>query len=114
MIPIDLNKYLATTLHLKSVCSMLGYNHIIVGGEIGIELKNVIDKGSGNKYLITTVPDAAAANVLLINNRLITRSSEEFPVSIYTLKKTYGNLIEMDASELAKVDGNFFYSYSHD
>jgi dimethylargininase len=103
--PIDLTKYLANTLHLKSVSSMLGYNHILVGGEIGEELKNIIYKISGNKYLITSVPDTAAANVLLINNRLITRSSKEFPVSIYSLKKTYSNLIEMDAGELAKVDG---------
>eukprot|EP01038_Epipyxis_sp_PR26KG_P010492 gene10492-14100_t len=95
-------------LHLKSFCSMCGPNHILIGGDIGLEFQKFMKNYKNDKlaYEFIHVPDREAANCLFINNVLIRRASTEFPNS----QNVFENIsifkqIEIEASELAKVDG---------
>ena len=127
-------------LHLKSMCSMGGDNHILLGGTpyssiiqqlIQRPKPNLIlqplksdlhtpkdsdsDSSSDNDYIFTHLPyEVSAANVLYINNTIIRRTSDEFPLSeaIFRSAQFSGSgtsatttQIQVEASELAKVDG---------
>jgi len=105
--PIDLNPFKTKVLHLKSVMTMFGNNNIIVGGHIGLEIGKIIETLSPNKYQFLHVPDIGAANVIWLNDSLITRSMKEFPNSIDLIKERVGKgkVIEVNMSELSKLDG---------
>ena len=132
------NNTTALPLHLKSMCSMVGDNHILLGGTpyasilqqlIQRPKPNLVlqpltsdlhtpkdsDYSSDNDYIFTHFPDEVlAANVLYINNTIIRRTSEEFPLSeaIFRTAQFSGSgasatttQIQVEATELAKVDG---------
>lgn len=103
--PIDLGPYKSTVLHLKSVVTGLGENKLIVGGRIGKEIGKIIE--SLSNYEILHVSDIAAANVLYLNDTVIVRSSKEFPNSISKIRDRVGkgSIIEINMSELSKLDG---------
>jgi len=107
MTPIDLKPFITKVLHLKSVITMFGNNKLIVGGNIGLELGKKIELLSPNKYQFLHVPDIGAANVIWLNDCLITRSMKEFPNSIDIIKDRVGKgkIIEVNMSELSKLDG---------
>lgn len=107
MTPIDLKPFITKVLHLKSVLTMFGNNNILVGGDIGLVIGKKIEMLSPNKYQFLHVPDIGAANVIWLNDCLITRSIKEFPNSIDLIKDRVGKgkIIEVNMSELAKLDG---------
>lgn len=124
-------------LHLKSVCSMYGPDHIIVGGAFGKAMRDQL--ASSNKYVksifilkyccyfcvcmyrpytFTYVDDEEAANCVYANGKLLRRPSLEFPNANFTAKIDIDgnvvpdmkrvdetNQIELENSELRKVDG---------
>lgn len=103
--PIYIESFSSAVLHLKSACSMCGPDHIIVGGELGKLIANVVECASPHKYRITKVVDSEAANCIFVNNVLIRRTREEFPESADDLDALGGNQILIRVSELSKVDG---------
>ena len=101
------NNTTALPLHLKSMCSMGGDNHILLGGTpyasiiqqliqrprpnlilrpLKSDLRTPKDSDSNsssdNDYIFTHLPDeVSAANVLYINDTIIRRTNKEFPLS---------------------------------
>lgn len=136
----DSSTILQTPLHLKSFCSMYGPNHMLVGGTLGGQFADWLlasrTKENSAFYLLQetfpffndnpdfikqiplyqsyellSLPDMEAANAVYINNNLIVRSSEEFPISIACIREKIPTsnfvkeIFEVNASELSKVDG---------
>ena len=104
----------AAPLHLKSFCSMYGRNKVLVGGEIGRlfgrwlteRYNNSTSGDSGSdRYIIAHVPDEAAANCIIVNGTLIRRTAHEFPDSHAVLSSLSAQQVEVECSELGKVDG---------
>ena len=104
----------AAPLHLKSFCSMYGANKVLVGGEIGRHFGRWLTErhartssgdGGGTRYTITHVPDEAAANCIVVNETLIRRTAREFPDSHAILSSLSTQQVEVECSELGKVDG---------
>ena len=119
-------------LHLKSFCSMCGENTILVGGAVGDVFADMVNKKEGcpaapagsvvqsAPYRIVKLPDTAAANCLFLNvqekqsgvwkGTIVRRAGSEFPASDKIFRAP-GMIdpaltqIEMEAGELAKVDG---------
>ena len=119
-------------LHLKSFCSMCGDDTVLVGGAVGEVFADMINKREGCPaapagsspppvvYKIVKVPDTEAANCVYLsvhdktgnvtNKTMIRRAGFEFPASDEVFR-TPGELdprmiqIEVEAGELAKVDG---------
>lgn len=92
-------------LHLKSACSMCGDGHVLTGGAVGMEVAKAMEMISPRRYRYSHVVDAAASNCVYVNGHLLRRSGNEFPHSSAVLKAIGGEQIEVEASELAKVDG---------
>lgn len=109
---IDLSKF-PDSLHLKSACSICGPGAVAVGGVVGKHIENAIITFSGaNKYRFFPTEDMYAANCLYINDVLIRRHLREFPASAVGFKliddfvsSSGGTVVEIEADELAKVDG---------
>ena len=133
------NNTTALPLHLKSMCSMGGDSNILLGGTpYASILQQLIQRpkpnlilqplksdlhtpkdsdycSNDNDYTFTHLPyEVSAANVLYINNTIIRRTSNEFPLSeaIFRSAEFSGSAgsatatqIQVEASELAKVDG---------
>ena len=59
----------------------------------------------GGRYRWSFVPDEAAANVVSVNGALLRRSAKEFPASDAALRLIGGKQVQLEASELGKVDG---------
>lgn len=57
------------------------------------------------KYTPLWVPDLQAANVLYLNGCVVHRSNREFPASARIFKSLNCPTREIEASEVAKVDG---------
>ena len=109
---IDMTQFDA--LHLKSACSMCFDASIMVGGEVGLYIKDIVEmkSTSSDAYNFFHVPDMVAANGLLVNDTLIRRHDEEFPESRQAfeavdayVKSNSGSVVQIRADELAKVDG---------
>ena len=95
-------------LHLKSFCSMCADDLIVAGGPLGQALELCVkrDLPFGQHFL--QIPDAAAANVVYVNDTLIRRSRTEYPASEPLFRAHIPKWIrhvEIEAGELAKVDG---------
>ena len=104
MTSVNTELFSAAVLHLKSACSMCGPDHIIVGGELGILIANIVESVSPQIYKITRLPDAEAANCVYVNEILIRRTREEFPHSADILDSVGGKQVLIPVSELSKVD----------
>lgn len=83
---------------------MCGPDHVLVGGELGQFIAESIEAASPAVYRITHIPDAEAANCVYANGILFRRTREEFPDSADVLDSLGGEQIQIEASELAKVD----------
>jgi dimethylargininase len=99
----------ADVLHLKSVCSTFGDDAVaIVAGAIGDAVEAAVLQHLP-RFSILRVPDAPAANVVSANGTVLIRAATEFPSSAPLLRSaaTQRHLrsVELDGSELAKVDG---------
>lgn len=123
MIPINLEtlateskydgkKFGLVPLHLKSICSMCGPDHILLGGSLGLALLQFIRKYStftsstgSCRYNLTTLPVTEAANVIWINSYLLRRSDDEFPECKDIFAALPYQQIQLRNSELCKVDG---------
>jgi N-dimethylarginine dimethylaminohydrolase len=149
-------------LHLKSFCSLLAPNHIIVGNSIGKELMKWIqnhrneenlaisllfhsEEGKesvgkeddliinskpvssmflntllaslrnkkshflsslqSSNYHFVTVPDTEASNCVYLNGTIIRRSNKEFPESGKVFEKIHIPQMQIELTELSKVDG---------
>ena len=95
-------------LHLKSFMSMAGPDLIAVGtSEPAMTATKLIKSKAKFEYSFLELPDDIAANCLYANGHLVRVSEEHFPQSagILALLKVEGKQIELDASELNKVDG---------
>jgi dimethylargininase len=105
--PIDISKIGAQhgVLHLKSACSMCGEGHVLTGGVVGSEIAKAMQRSAPLRYRYSHVVDAAASNCVYVNGHLLRRSGEEFPHSSAALTAIGGVQIEVESSELAKVDG---------
>ncbi len=78
----------------------------MVGGPYAAAVTNFfLDHGIFQEYRISVVRDEGAANCLFLNNTLVRRASTEFPNSAEVWNSVGGNQIEIEAGELAKVDG---------
>ena len=102
---IDMSAY--DTLHLKSACSMLATDVILVGGAFGKYIQSCI---VDNVYNMAYVPDEGAANVVTVNNNVLRRDASDFPTSesaFMSISTKYKGLVYhlMQGNELAKVDG---------
>ena len=123
VVPVDISELIkhvgcknlsdaAAPLHLKSFCSMYGRNKVLVGGEIGwhfgkwlTERNTTSSSCSSDRYIIAHVPDEAAANCIIVNGTLIRRTALEFPDSHATLTSLSAQQVQVECSELGKVDG---------
>ena len=105
--PIDISVIGAQhgVLHLKSACSMCGDGHVLTGGAVGTAIAKEMERTSPHRYRYSHVVDAAASNCVYVNGHLLRRSGGEFPQSGAALTAVGGRQIEVEASELAKVDG---------
>ena len=130
----EVSEEVEEVLHLKSFCSMCGDNNVLVGGPLGWVFAHWINsniypsigsndnRGSGRisasndggsdvigfPYKIIHVPDAAAANCVFVNGTVVRRAGTEFPASASILRMQLDpklKQIEVEAGELAKVDG---------
>lgn len=107
-------------LHLKSVITLAGPSTLVtsdtpIGNAVALHVNDAsaVPKarraaGEGLSFLI--VPDAAAANVVYANGRLLTRESTTFPASAevflrFAVDTGMPPPLEVDTSELAKADG---------
>ena len=109
---INLSKFSASSLHLKSACSMCGPGAIAVGGPIGKFIQESIVASGRSTYQYFYTEETAAANCIYLNDVLIRRHEGEFPASVVGLRAidAYveacgGTVTEIEADELAKVDG---------
>ena len=109
---IDMTNF--DTLHLKSACSMCFNMSMMIGGDLGLYIKDVVEEKStsSDSYKFFHVPNTAAANSVLVNDILIRRHNEEFPDSVKVFEEVDeyvtsndGSVIQVRADELAKVDG---------
>ena len=103
VLPIDISSW--PSLHLKSFCSAIGDSHILVGGKEGARLETHLVKVSPGKYIFMRVPDTAAANVVLANGTIIRRADSEFPASAAAFTGLAAEQVQIEMSELGKVDG---------
>ena len=93
-------------LHLKSMMTMAGPHIIAVGGSNDAKIAwNEIEEKAKFKYEKLMIPEDQAANCLFINGTLFHLTAPEIPSSYDTLKQLPGPKIELENSELHKVDG---------
>jgi dimethylargininase len=69
------------------------------------EIEETFAKKYASQYLFVCVPDQEAANCVYINQTVLRRSGKEFPESGKIFERVKLPQIEIDASELSKVDG---------
>lgn len=93
-------------LHLKSMMTMAGPNVIAVGGSDDSKTAwNEVQLKAKFKYERFMVPEDRAANCLLVNDTLFHLPAAEIPNSHDVFKQLPGQKIELENSELYKVDG---------
>lgn len=94
-------------LHLKCMMTMAGPGTIVVGGSNSAEAAwNEVQKKAKFQYEKFMVLEDKAANCVFANNTLLHLSATEIPGSYDTFKRLPGQKIELENSELHKVDGS--------
>ena len=93
-------------LHLKSMMSMAGPNLIAIGqSSAGEKAWKEIEENGTYKYDKLPLPEDIAANCLYVNGILVHASSSYVPLSIAKLRSLNCDRIELNLSELSKLDG---------
>jgi len=90
--------YVEAGLHLKSSVNYIGKNTLLITGKFAHH-----NEFKGYDTIIVNKTEEYAANTLLINNSLITPKG--FPNTIKKLESTGFDIIELDVSEVRKMDG---------
>lgn len=93
-------------LHLKSMMTMAGDDIVVVGESE--EAKNAwseVEKKARFRYEKLSVPEDTAANCVFVNGTLLHLPAHEIPNSIEVFNQIKGPKIELENSELHKVDG---------
>ena len=93
-------------LHLKSMMTMGGHDIIVVGGSS--EAQNAwieVEKKAKFKYEKLLVSEDKAANCLFINGTVIHLVAAEIPNSFEVFNQISCPKVELENSELSKVDG---------
>lgn len=93
-------------LHLKSMMTMASDDIIVVGGSD--EAQNAwleVEKKAKFQYKKLMVPDDTAANCMFVNGTLIHLATAEIPNSVEVFNQIPGQKMELENSELSKVDG---------
>ncbi|CBY09552.1 unnamed protein product [Oikopleura dioica] len=94
-------------LHLKSNCSMLGLNKIIISNDKdGKSIAKGIMEAAQNPYTFVFVPNIKASNVVSFNKTVFIPAG--YPDSRKIIEENVGKeikLVELGNTELAKVDG---------
>lgn len=95
-----------STLHLKSMMTMADENIIICGQSPDAceAIKKVQEKAT-RVYSIMRTPDDKGANVVIVNKTILCRSKSDYPQSYTEIDKLSISKIELNATELSKVDG---------
>ena len=92
------------TLHLKSMMSMVDDDVILCGkSEDAAKAIQIVFAKARHVYSVMRTPEDSGANVLLLNGTVLCR--EDLPDSLKVLDKLNLNRVELNASELSKVDG---------
>ncbi|XP_057316436.1 N(G),N(G)-dimethylarginine dimethylaminohydrolase 1-like [Hydractinia symbiolongicarpus] len=96
------------TLHLKTIMSVVEEDMLTCGTEphVSDALEEVLTKAT-RKYSVLRVPDEAAGNVVLVNGAILCRSQQDYPDSYREFEKLAIKKIDLDGTELEKVDGSF-------
>ncbi|XP_067656923.1 LOW QUALITY PROTEIN: N(G),N(G)-dimethylarginine dimethylaminohydrolase 1-like [Haliotis asinina] len=97
-----------SSLHLKSLATMCGEDMIAVGGDQeATETLKLMKSQAKFKYEYVQLNNNAAANVLLVNDNVFVKPSEEIGQHNYDLlkKRVKGRIIDVPFSEFYKVDG---------
>ncbi|XP_031561025.1 N(G),N(G)-dimethylarginine dimethylaminohydrolase 1-like [Actinia tenebrosa] len=93
-------------LHLKSMMTMGGPDVIFVGAsKVASDAWNELESKAKFKYQKLVLPEDHAANCLYLNGTLVHLAPHEIPESISVYRKLPGPKIELENSELHKVDG---------
>jgi dimethylargininase len=90
--------FVETGLHLKSSVNYIGKNTLLITEQFACR-----DEFKDYDTIIVNKTEEYAANTLLINNNLITPKG--FPNTIKKLEATGLDIIELDVSEVRKMDG---------
>lgn len=93
-------------LHLKSMMTMGGYDIIVVGGSS--EAQNAwveVEEKAKFKYEKLIVSDDTAANCLFVNGTVVHLVADEIPNSFEVFNQICCPKVELENSELSKVDG---------
>jgi len=90
--------YIEAGLHLKSSVNYIGKNTLLITEKFADR-----DEFKGYDTIIVNKTEEYAANTLLINNSLITPKG--FPNTVKKLEATGLGIIELDVSEVRKMDG---------
>ena len=94
-------------LHLKSMCSLCGYDTLAVGDtEAGRLAWEEICTKARYKYKRILFPDNNGANCLFINGVIFHPSREDYPESYKVWQSIEGQKIPVSYSELIKADGS--------
>ena len=94
-------------LHLKCIMTMAAPDTILVGGSDSAEAAwNEVQKNAKFQYEKLMVLEDKAANCVFVNDALLHLSATEIPGSYDTFKQLPGEKIELENSELHKVDGS--------
>ena len=92
------------TLHLKSMMTMVDDDVILCGkSPDATKALDIITKKSQHVYSVIRTPEDSGANVVLVNGTILCRA--DLPESLKVLKKLSIPRIELEATELSKVDG---------
>jgi dimethylargininase len=93
-------------LHLQSLATMAGDDIIAIADvPAGRQAWKDISQLGAFKYTPLWIPDLEAANVMYVNGCVLHRSHREFPASARVFQNLNCPTIEIENSELGKVDG---------
>lgn len=92
------------TLHLKSMMTMVCEDVIACGtSEDACKALKIVQEKATRIYSTLRTPEDAGANVVVVNGSILCRS--DLPKSLKVVSKLSINRIEINGSELSKVDG---------
>ena len=108
VIPVDIGRITESTLHLKSIVSHIDEKTILVPeGNIGNKIIRSMDLNNLG-YDIIRLKDMTACNVVRVNDHLLvppTKCTQTRKILKSAAEERNIELLEIDTSEFAKVDG---------
>jgi len=97
-----------STLHLKSAMTMVCEDIITCNESLEARaMLKIVQEKAKNEYKVVFVPDDLASNCVLVNGKIICHTMKRFPQSISKFQKLPVELVEIENTEVEKVDGAF-------